>query len=57
MSELIQELRQGRGGSLSGMTMEDILSQITDLITRKEKLSALKAKVHIQYVLVLKCLF
>ena len=57
MSELIQELRQGRGGSLSGMTMEDILSQITDLITRKEKLSALKAKVHIQYVLVLNCLF
>ncbi|XP_053408579.1 E3 ubiquitin-protein ligase TTC3-like [Mercenaria mercenaria] len=37
LSQLIHALRQKRGGSLSGMTMEDIIQQIAELITAQEQ--------------------
>ncbi|XP_052804857.1 E3 ubiquitin-protein ligase TTC3-like isoform X2 [Mya arenaria] len=37
LSALIQELRQSRGGSLSGLTMEDILTQITGMVRSKDR--------------------
>ncbi|KAL3886869.1 hypothetical protein ACJMK2_026830 [Sinanodonta woodiana] len=40
-TRLIQELRQNRGGSLSGMTIEDIIHQISEIIkSRSDRNSA-----------------
>ncbi|XP_061169827.1 E3 ubiquitin-protein ligase TTC3-like [Saccostrea echinata] len=44
-TQLIQELRTNRGGSLSGMTLDEIVSQITDLIHHHERQQGKKPSV------------
>ena len=45
-NQFIQGLRQSRGGSLSGMSMQDIITQVSAIITQHDSRQKSKSQVH-----------
>ena len=44
LDEYVKKLRSGRGGSLNGMGMDEIVHQVTEMIFRDQKVKMSKVK-------------